>query len=154
MLHDIYILKLMKRAIESSQQSALSPVIGKISNGLVLAYGYEQVGREEMLQIADSSLLSLVMKLSEAQLHPLYARFREWRGDINDEGGSQSSSPSRRRAFWSLSATLSKSLRSIFLPCMTSVLTDIIEELVRFLMHTEIVYLSKLFSFVLLQEIG
>ena len=35
----------------------------------------------------------------------------------------------RRHAFWSLSAELSKNLRSIFLPCLTSVVTDLIDEL-------------------------
>ena len=36
----------------------------------------------------------------------------------------------RRYAFWSLSAELSKNLRSIFLPCLISVITDVIDELV------------------------
>jgi len=122
------IINVMNIAVESSQRSDLSPIIGKIFNGLVMAYGYEgdDTSRPKMLLNANKCLLSLVMKLSEAQLRPLYARLREWRGDIEDEteGGSI-----RRYAFWSLSAELSKSLRSIFLPCLTSVLTDVIDEL-------------------------
>ncbi|KAL7543016.1 hypothetical protein ACHAXR_012507 [Thalassiosira sp. AJA248-18] len=120
------IINVMNIAVESSQRSDLSPIIGKIFNGLVMAYGYEgdEFSRPEMLRSANKCLLSLVMKLSEAQLRPLYARLREWRGDIEDE-----SSSGRRYAFWSLSAELSKSLRSIFLPCLTSVLTDVIDEL-------------------------
>ena len=77
---------------------------------------------------ANNCFLSLVMKLSEAQLRPLYARLREWRGDIGDSSTGVSST-ARRHAFWSLSAELSKSLRSIFLPCLTSVLPDVIDEL-------------------------
>ena len=125
------IIDVMNIAVESSQRSELSPIIGKIFNGLVLAFGYEEgdeSSRSKMLQSANKCLLSLVMKLSEAQLRPLYARLREWRGDIEEEGDNQVSSI-RRYAFWSLSAELSKSLRSIFLPCLTSVLTDVIDEL-------------------------
>jgi U3 small nucleolar RNA-associated protein 10 len=120
------IVNLMYAAVESSQRSELSPVIGKIFNSLVMAYGYEEDGSTnvQMLQTANKCLLSLVMKLSEAQLRPLYARLREWRGDIGDDSDS-----ARCFAFWSLSAELSKSLRSIFLPCLTSVLTDVVDEL-------------------------
>ena len=126
------IINVMNIAVESSQRSQLSPIIGKIFNGLVMAFGYvegDESSRSKMLQSANKCLLSLVMKLSEAQLRPLYARLREWRGDIEEEGDGQVSSI-RRYAFWSLSAELSKSLRSIFLPCLTSVLTDVIDELV------------------------
>ena len=125
------IMNVMNIAVESSQRSELSPVIGKIVNGVLMAYGYEGDdgdSRPQMLQSANKCLLSLVMKLSEAQLRPLYARLREWRGDI--EGKEEAVSSIRRYAFWSLSAELSKNLRSIFLPCLTSVTTDVIDELV------------------------
>lgn len=124
------IMNVMNIAVESSQRSDLSPVIGKIVNGVLLMYGYEgddDDSRPQMLQSANKCLLSLVMKLSEAQLRPLYARLREWRGDIEDKEAVTSI---RRYAFWSLSAELSKNLRSIFLPCLTSVITDVIDELV------------------------
>ena len=124
-------LSLLNMAVEFSQRADLSPVIGKIFNGLVMAYGYEgdESGRPQLLMNANKCLLSLVMKLSEAQLRPLYARLREWRGGIEDSSEGQSSAV-RRHAFWSLSAELSRSLRSIFLPCLTSVLPDVIDELV------------------------
>jgi hypothetical protein len=126
------IIQMMNVAIESSQRSELSPVIWKIFNGLVNAYGYEgsDVSRPKVLKNANTCLLSLVMKMSESQLRPFYSRFREWRGDISGEDDGATSSVIRRHAFWSLSAELSKFLRSIFLPCLTSVLTDIIDELV------------------------
>lgn len=126
------IIQMMNVAIESSQRSELSPVIWKIFNGLVNAYGYEgsDVSRPKVLKNANTCLLSLVMKMSESQLRPFYARFREWRGAISGEDDGATSSVIRRHAFWSLSAELSKFLRSIFLPCLTSVLTDVIDELV------------------------
>ena len=125
------IINVMNIVVESSQRSDLSPVIGKIFNGLVIAYGYEEDdnSRPHMLQGANKCLLSLVMKMSEAQLRPLYAQLREWRGGIED-GTKQLVTSTRRHAFWSLSAELSKSLRSIFLPCLTSVLSDVLDELV------------------------
>ena len=85
----------------------------------------------------------MVMKLSEAQLRPLYARLREWKGigglDDGEHDEKQTFSPSsvlsslgvtRRYAFWSLSAALGKELRSIFLPLLTSVISDVVDELV------------------------
>ena len=66
------IMNVMNIAVESSQRSDLSPVIGKIVNGVLMAYGYEDddgdSSRPQMLQSANKCLLSLVMKLSEAQL--------------------------------------------------------------------------------------
>jgi hypothetical protein len=123
------ILRVMNVAIENSSRADLTSVVGKIFNGLVTAY--DSKGNTEssnLLLNANKCLLSLVMKLSEAQLRPLYARLREWRGDI-DSGGALSS---RRYAFWSLSAELSKALKSIFFPCLTSVITDVVDELVSF----------------------
>ena len=124
-------LLLLNLAVESSHRSDLSPIVGKILNGLVMAYGYEgdECSRPQLLMSANKCFLSLIMKLSEAQLRPLYARLREWRGDIEDKSDGRSSAV-RRHAFWSLSAQLSRSLRSIFLPCLTSVLQDVIDELV------------------------
>ena len=126
-------LEMMNVAIESSQRSELSPVIWKIFNGLVYAYDYEgsDAGRSQVLLRANKCLLSLVMKMSESQLRPFYARLREWRGPISGDSNGAASSVTRRHAFWSLSAELSKFLRSIFLPCLTSVFVDVIDELVR-----------------------
>ena len=122
---------MLKVAIDSTERTALAPTIGKIFNCLVLAYGYQggPEARVALLQVGNKCLLALVMKLSESQLRPLYARFREWRGDIQDVPDNNES-VIRRHAFWSLSAQLSRTLRSIFLPCTTSVISDIIDELV------------------------
>merc|ERR1711966_286743 len=94
------IINVMNIVVESSQRSDLSPVIGKIFNGLVIAYGYEEDdnSRPHMLQGANKCLLSLVMEMSEAQL-------REGRGGIED-GTKQLVTSPRRHAFWSLSAEL------------------------------------------------
>lgn len=126
------ILGVINASVGTSERSELPPVIGKIFNVLVAAYSYEggDEWKSRLLSDANKVLLSLVMKLSESQLRQLYARLREWRGDIKEEDDDDSNqSSSRRVAFWTLSAALSKSLRSIFLPCLTSVLTDVIDEL-------------------------
>lgn len=122
------ILRVMNASVGNCSRSDLTSVIGKIFNGLVSAYAKEgdAESTSQLLQNANTCLLTLVMKLSETQLRPLYARLREWRGNID---GSESLS-SRRYAFWSLSAELSKALKSIFFPCLTSVLSDVVDELV------------------------
>lgn len=147
------ILQVMNMAVESSQRSELNPIVGKIFNGLVVAYGYDgdDESKSQLLTQANTCLLSLVMKLSEAQLRPLYARLREWRGDIDTESEDDSAKTCvRRSAFWSLSAELSRSLRSIFLPCLTSVVTDVVDELVSYLCLTCTLVLYHFFSFNLL----
>ena len=122
------ILRVMNAAIENSSRSDLTSVVGKVFNGLVTAYAYEGDAKStsQLLVNANTCLLSLVMKLSETQLRPLYARLREWRGGIDGEGSLYS----RRYAFWSLSAELSKTLKSIFFPCLTSVISDVVDEMV------------------------
>lgn len=126
------ILRAMGTALENSTRADLTSVVGKIFNGLVSAYACEGDAEStiQLLQNANKCLLSLVMKLSETQLRPLYARLREWRGDIS----------SRRYAFWSLSAELSKALKSIFFPSLTSVITDLVDELVSFTYDYEVSY--------------
>jgi phosphatidylserine/phosphatidylglycerophosphate/cardiolipin synthase-like enzyme len=121
----------MNIARENVAKSDLTPVVGKVFNGLVTTYAHEgdEKSTTQLLLGANKCLLSLVMKLSEAQLRPLYARLREWRGNIDGNKGSSALS-SRRYAFWSLSAELSKALKSIFFPCLTSVISDVIDELV------------------------
>lgn len=125
------LLRVMNIAIENVAKSDLTPVVGKVFNGLVTTYAHEgdEKSTTQLLLGANKCLLSLVMKLSEAQLRPLYARLREWRGNIDGNKGSSALS-SRRYAFWSLSAELSKALKSIFFPCLTSVISDVIDELV------------------------
>ncbi|KAL3799942.1 hypothetical protein HJC23_007415 [Cyclotella cryptica] len=124
-------LRVMNIATEVAARSDLTPVAGKIFNGLVTAYEYtwDEKSIPQLLQYANQCLISLVMKLSEAQLRPLYARLREWRGSIDTGKVASSALSTHRYAFWSLSAELSQALKSIFFPCLTSVITDVIDEL-------------------------
>lgn len=126
----LVIFKLMKLSIEKATRAELGPLAGKIINSLIQAYAFDcnMVTRCELIDIANSTLLSMVMKLSEAQLRPLYAKLREWKGDI-DKSLSDDLAIRRRSSFWSMSAAMSKELRSIFLPCMSTVVGDIAREL-------------------------
>jgi len=73
-----------------------------------------------LMDFINKTLIAMIMKISEAQLRSIYTSIREWRGDDNHK---------RKFAFWALSAALSKELKSIFIPCFTSVLNDAIGEL-------------------------
>jgi hypothetical protein len=57
----------------------------------------------------------------------MHASLREWKGDLDQSQSERGAS--RRFTFWSLSARLSKDLRSIFLPCLNMVFDDVIMEL-------------------------
>ncbi len=127
----ISILHLLKTSITQSSRSTLSPLVGKVLNALLQAYNHDCSStheRTELLKQANETLLSLVLKLSESQLRPLYARLREWRGEL--DSSSNNHTTKKRYAFWSLSAAISQKLRNIFLPCMSSVVGDMVKELV------------------------
>jgi len=120
------LLAILKMSIQSSSRAELATLRSWVLKTVVSAYEYE--GKEEEQQMlfaaANQMMLSLVLKLSEAQLRPLYSKLREWKSAI-----VRSNTNSRRLAFWSLSSVLSKELRVIFLPCLTTVVTDAVEEL-------------------------
>lgn len=124
------ILRILRLSVQSSPRSDISPLVGSILSALMIVYEYDgsDEGRFALLASANECLLGVVMKLSEAQLRPLYARLREWRGEL-DESKNSKVLVLKRHAFWSLSAALSKELRSIFLPCLSSVVTDVVDEL-------------------------
>jgi U3 small nucleolar RNA-associated protein 10 len=126
----LVIFKILKISIENASRADIGPLAGKIISSLAQAYSFDcdAVTRTQLMDTANGTLLAMVMKLSEAQLRPLYARLREWRGDINTSA-SDTAAVRRRNAFWSLSAAMSKELRSIFLPCMSSVVSDVVKEL-------------------------
>ena len=128
------LLSILKASVECTSRAELTPVVGKLLNATLIAfkYGGDKEGQQELLSAANKTLLALVLKLSEAQLRPLYARIREWRGDLDEtdvDGDDAQEAATKRYAFWSMSALLSKELRSIFLPCLSSVLGDAIKEL-------------------------
>ena len=131
------LLSLLKSSVDCTSRAELTPVVGKLLNAILIAFKYDDAaaddqGQQELLKAANETLLTLVLKLSEAQLRPLYARIREWRGDLDEtstEGDDTAVAATKRYAFWNMSALLSKELRSIFLPCLSSVLPDAIAEL-------------------------
>jgi len=123
------LLIILKASVENASQSDLGPVIGKIVKSLIQVYEFHEddTARSLLLDSANDVLLALVMKLSEVQLRPIYTKLRDWRGEISAD--SERAAFLKRHAFWSLSAALSRELRSIFLPCMSAVAPDIVSEL-------------------------
>lgn len=110
------ILSLSTSAIENtSSRHEIGAVKAHVLKIILLSCDFDVSLMDHISKV----LISMVMKISEAQLRSIYTSFREWRGDDND---------SRKFAFWALSAALSKELKSIFIPCFTSVLNDAINE--------------------------
>ena len=124
-------IRLLTLVMSSSSRADLVPVSGKIVQVLVQAYELDDTddNRNDILSTSNEAMLALIMKLSESQMRPLYVKLREWRGDFDSD--VEKCSCLRRQAFWKLSAVLCIELRSIFLPYMSSVLADAINELVR-----------------------
>ena len=124
-------LQIMAECIANASSNDISSMLIDSLDVILVCFGFEGDGRFGLLEDATKTLLSIVMKISEAQLRPLFSRLREWRGDIVKEiEGETKTSSIRRYAFWSMTAVLCRELRSLFLPCMSSVVGDIVEELV------------------------
>jgi hypothetical protein len=126
------LLSILKASVQTSSGNELAAQRGNLLKAATFAFEYEghdddDGDRYSLFAAANELLLALILKLSEVQLRPLYAKLREWRGDLDK--ADPEALASRRFAFWSLSACLGKELRSIFLPCLGTVFADVIDEL-------------------------
>ena len=81
-----------------------------------------------LVDSAVKMFMAMVLKLSELQLRDLYSKVRAWRGEFVKAKPTEAAF--RRYCFWLLSAELAFQLRSIFLPCVSSVFSDVVLELV------------------------
>eukprot|EP00559_Dactyliosolen_fragilissimus_P007068 CAMPEP_0184859192 /NCGR_PEP_ID=MMETSP0580-20130426/4196_1 /TAXON_ID=1118495 /ORGANISM="Dactyliosolen fragilissimus" /LENGTH=2583 /DNA_ID=CAMNT_0027355677 /DNA_START=18 /DNA_END=7769 /DNA_ORIENTATION=+ len=124
------LLNILNMSIRNASRAEIGPIIGKVMNALIRIYNFDcsQDSRFQLLNFTNETLVSLVMKLSEVQLRPLYAKLKDWRGEF-DEKTLTRTMGLRRQSFWSLSAVISAQLRSIFLPCMSTVINDAAKEL-------------------------
>jgi hypothetical protein len=123
------ILTVMTESIRTSKSSEVS---GQINVVLKTAFHiFERDGildeNSSLMDAADEMVISLVLKLSEVQLRTLYAKMRDWRSEVAQESAG---AKQRSLAFWILSSALSKHLKSIYLPCLTTVFSDAVAELV------------------------
>ncbi|KAI2507685.1 hypothetical protein MHU86_6778 [Fragilaria crotonensis] len=110
------LLKLTSTAVEQMPRAEIGAVTGHVLNSILYCCETETIS----FDLISNVLIALVMKLSENQLRPVYARLRTWRGDDN---------PTRKFAFWNLSSALSKELKSIFLPYLSTVVSDALTDL-------------------------
>jgi U3 small nucleolar RNA-associated protein 10 len=125
------ILRILKNSIDKASRNDIGPLAGKIITALTYTYSFDCdiATRCELVDAGNDTLLAMVMKLSEAQLRPLYGKLREWRGAINEESSNSPLHLRKRKAFGNLSTALVKALRSSVLPCMSTVVGDIAKEL-------------------------
>jgi U3 small nucleolar RNA-associated protein 10 len=123
------LLSMMKVSVEESTPAEVTAQKNIILQSVTKAYDFEGSFSERsmLLETANTVLVTLILKLSEVQLSGLYLSLREWRGDFDKTNPEKLAK--RRYAFWTVSAALSKELRSIFLPCFSMVTSDAIAEL-------------------------
>ena len=126
------LLTMLKKSVQESPRSEVPSLRSWILKSLTVAYEFR--GEDaNLVTEANDVLLALVMKLSESQLRPMYAKLREWRGDLDSDMNS-SALAVKRYAFWCMSSLLSSQLRTIFLPCLSTVVSDVVDELVSILL--------------------
>ena len=122
------ILAIMTISIEQAPKGDLPSVRNYVVKAILLSFDFDGSIEEcsMLLDTANRVALALVMKLSEIQLRALFSKIREWRDEVVEDS---SIAARRQHAFWSMTAVLSKELRSIFFSCMSNVVVDAVKEL-------------------------
>lgn len=122
-------LAMLKVSIQASTSAEATGQKNMILQAVTKAFDFEGTVSERsmLLETGNKVLVALILKLSEVQLRGLYMSLREWRGDFDKSNPEHHAK--RRFAFWTVSAALGKELRSIFLPCLSMVISDVISEL-------------------------
>jgi hypothetical protein len=118
----VSLLSILTDSVKSSKSAEVSSQTQPILE--VVFYAVEHgsvVDSDEILSASNDLVVSLVMKQSEVQFRTLFQKLCVWRSEHK-----------HMYAFWNLCSSLSKNLKSIFLPCLTAIFEDVIEELVSF----------------------
>ena len=139
----VAILSTLNASVKATSGPNLSAQRPHLLRAATFAFDFENTDadRQKVMDDATDLMLSLILKLSEVQLRQLYGKLRDWRGEL-DKSEPQTR-VMRRLAFWNLSSRLGKELRSIFLPCLSTVFTDAVDELVSFPPGREYVYIAS-----------
>ena len=126
-------MRVLIAILKSSTEQASSSNVGSQRNALVssvtraLEYDGSWDERSPVMNAACDLLDAVVLKLSEVQLRRVFDSIVSWRGELDSNDPEQAAT--RRIAFWTVTERLSKELRSLFLPCVTVVVDDMITEL-------------------------
>ena len=125
------IVNIMTMSIEQSKPSELGGNTNSIVQVGTFVYDFASKAEcsNDLILLATDMLMALVLKLSEIQLRSLYAKLRSWCGNFDKERPTIGSS--RRYCFWFFSSSLASQIKSIYLPCFTTVFSDAVDELVR-----------------------
>ena len=124
----ITILSIMKNSIDQAPKADLPTVRNYVVKAMLMSFDFEGSIDESstLLDTANGVGIALVMKLSEVQLRVLFSKVREWRNEKIDDIRKAAR---RQHAFWSMTAVLSRELRSIFFSCMSNVFEDAVKDL-------------------------
>ena len=126
------LLRMLQHSVDASSGEEMIGHLRPMLRAVTTTYDFQNVphitDRMALVDAANEAVLAMVLKLSEVHLRRLYAALRDWRGDLDAEQPDKYAM--RRFAFWKVSVDLAKELRTIFLPCLSNVLTDAINELV------------------------
>ena len=123
------LLSILKVSVDKGSNSEIAAQTKPLL--LSITSAFEHTGpveeRTSLIECACTLLHSFVLKLSELQLRRLFASLKEWCGKLDtlkpDLGAE------KRFAYWRACCTLSKTLRSIFFPCLSMAWAEAISEL-------------------------
>ena len=124
------LVNIMTISINQSKPSELGGNINSIIQTGTFVYDFASDAEcsDDLILLATEMFMALVLKLSEIQLRSLYTKLRSWRGNFDKERPTIGSF--RRYCFWFFSSSLASQVKSIYLPCFTTVFSDAVDELV------------------------
>jgi len=124
---------LMNLLTMSINYAKSSELVGKTTSILKAGtFVYDMALKEEspgdLVLLATDMFTTLVLKLSELQLRSFYETLRSWCGSFDAKNTTEGAF--RRYCFWFFSSALAAQIKSIYLPCLTTVFSDAVNELV------------------------
>lgn len=124
----LVILLLLKNAADQATSTIVSGHKDALLRCITKAFlsdGSSEL-RESLTNRACDLFDAVVLKLSEVQLNQAFAFLIDWR---DKESASEDKNERKKFSFWSICSRLSRELRTIFLPCLSLVVDDLLSEL-------------------------
>jgi BP28CT (NUC211) domain len=118
----VSLLSILTDSVKTAKSAEISSHTQHILKVAFHAFEHGSVSdSDEILRAGTDLVVAVVMKQSEVQFCTLFQKLWAW-----------SSERKQKYVLWQLSSSLSKNLKTIFLPCLSTIFEDVVDELVSF----------------------
>ena len=123
------LLDIVTKSVSSASLGQLAPFRDPLITMMLSSFEKysTESDHDSILSRGRTALLAIVLRSSEFQLRNIFSKLKTWK-DI-DSSTDDRERMFHRRAFWLLSESLSEKLKSLYLPCLSLCLTDLLNEI-------------------------